>query len=518
MSKISLSYSGAVEVFEPMEKKLDETRVAFRNSLGKEWANKIGGQLCRDGTTYEIRSPADSDVLLGTFIDASEEAVGRAVRAARDASSSWERLGWRERVTLLRRVAGEIDARMAQLAWASVLEVGKSRVGALGEVLESIELIEYYCSQMDRNEGYTFPLSETSNELSINTQRPYGVFGIIAPFNFPIALSAGMLGAALVTGNSVVFKPSPGAGLSGSLLTEAFEAADLPKGVFNLVCGPNAGQRLVDAPGVDGIAFTGSHKAGMEINRRMKCGPFARPVIAEMGGKNPVYVTASADLPIATKAVLRSAFGLQGQVCTACSVAFVHEDLHDGFIGDLTSALQGLTFGDVSDRQTTDGPLINEAAYHRFRNAVEEAKAIGALVTGGDRLSGGIFERGYYVRPAIVTDLPERHRLFEEELFSPILAVRRFTSLDQALEYGNAAPLGLAAAFYGKDHSEIDLFLERAEAGVLAVNRATGATTGAWPGRQSFCGWKGSGLTGKGGLGPNFVPQFMREQSRTFQR
>jgi 1-pyrroline-5-carboxylate dehydrogenase len=517
MSTNSVSYTSAPEAYEPLQQMLDERLPTFQQSLERKWANRIAGSPSWDGTLYNITSPIDAKISLGTFVDASEAAVAAAVKAARDAAPKWGRLPWQERVACLRNVAREIEARKIDLALASLFEVGKTRTGALGEVQEAVELIEYYCTQMENNNGYTQPLSTDRHEPSVSKQRPYGVFGVIAPFNFPVALSVNMLSAAMVAGNTVVYKPSPGAGLSGCLLTEAFEAAGIPAGVFNLICGPSAGQKLVGTPGVDGIAFTGSHKAGMEIHERMAAGDYARPVIAEMGGKNPVYISASAELPIAVKAVLRSAFGMQGQMCTACSVAYVHESLIEEFVARLSKGLELFSFGDTSHREITHGPLINEAAYNRFSAAVDDAKREGAVLSGGARFEGDAYDRGYYVQPTIVTNLPDNHRLFTDELFAPLLVVSPFRNLEDAIERGNAVPLGLSAGFYGKDQREIDIFLERAEAGVLNVNRLNGATTGAWPGRQSFCGWKGSGLTGKGGLGPHFVLQFMREQSHTIQ-
>ena len=237
-----------------------------------------------------------------------------------------------------------------------------------------------------------------------------------------------------------------------------------------------------------------------------------------MGGKNPCYVTGSATLDDAVSGLVRSAYGLQGQKCSACSVAFLHDDIHDDAVARLRDAANAVKIGDPAERDVFMGPLINDTSLDRFLNAVQEAKAAGATVHGGERLSGGIYDHGCYVSPALVTGLPDDHWLHREELFAPFLTVRRFSDLAEAITRGNAVQFGLTAGIYTGDQSELDLFLNRAAAGALYANRPSGATTGAWPGTQTFCGWKGSGTGSKGGLGAWYLPQFMREQSHTIMR
>ncbi|MGE3149750.1 MAG: aldehyde dehydrogenase family protein, partial [Pseudorhodoplanes sp.] len=271
----------------------------------------------------------------------------------------------------------------------------------------------------------------------------------------------------------------------------------------------------VNEPGIDGVAFTGSYKAGMSIMRQFASGVFMRPVLAEMGGKNPAYVSRSADVKAAVEGVARSAFSFQGQKCSACSVAYVHESHYEPFVAALVERAAKFKAGSAERRDVSAGPLINDEALKRYEDTVAYARKAGRVIAGGKRLTGGEFEHGNFVEPTIVVDLPEDDRLFKEELFAPILAVTKFSTLESAIKRGNAAQYGLTAGFYGKDKAEIDYFQDHVESGVLYINRSTGATTGAWPGLQSFCGWKGSGLSGKGGLGPYYLPQFMREQSRT---
>jgi 1-pyrroline-5-carboxylate dehydrogenase len=342
-----------------------------------------------------------------------------------------------------------------------------------------------------------------------------GVFGVIAPFNFSVALPCNMLGACLVAGNTAVFKPSPGAGLTGSLLVEAAIAAGLPPGVLNLVCGEAAGPLLVAADGVDGIAFTGSHEVGMSIFRKMAGGPFMRPVICEMGGKNPTYVTAKADLDLAADGLARSAFGLQGEKCSACSVAYVERPVYGEFLDRLKAKAEAMQVGNPEDKSVFVGPVIDEAAVQRFERACATARQEGRIVLGGERLTSGEYAKGRFVSPTIVADLPVEHWLNREELFLPFVAVNPVDSLEEGLRRGNAVIYGLTAGFYGDDKAELETFLRTAQAGVLYANRRSGATTGAWPGYQTFCGWKGSGVDSKGGLGPYTIPRYMREQSLT---
>jgi 1-pyrroline-5-carboxylate dehydrogenase len=253
----------------------------------------------------------------------------------------------------------------------------------------------------------------------------------------------------------------------------------------------------------------------MEMLRHAAAGPFAKPVIAEMGGKNPTFVTATADLDVAAEGTMRSAFGLQGQKCSAGSVVHVERSVFDEFLVKLVAKTAALKVGDPQARDVYMGPLIDAAAGARFDAAVAAATKDGRLLRGGRRLTGGIFGKGVYVEPTIVAGLSADHALNRDELFLPFLSVQVFDGLGEAIAQANKVGYGLTAGCYARDTAELDFFFERAEAGVLYANRRSGATTGAWPGIQSFCGWKGSGTTGKGGLGPFYLPQFMREQSRT---
>lgn len=513
-----VTYSNVRADFTGVHALLDAKIPAVRRDLlGRDWPNRIGGTTDAGGETYAAPCPIDRRITLGTFHAADAAAIDRAVTAAKRAFADWSRRSWRERAGTVRRFAAELEKRKFDLAVACLLEVGKSRMEAMGEAEEAIDLARYYADEIEANAGFVRPLKrafaqeETSDQL-----RPVGVFAVIAPFNFPLALSVNMMTGALIGGNTVVYKPSPFAGLTGALLVAAAEAAGFPAGVVNLVCGgAPTGRALADHPGVDGFVFTGSHQVGMGLLRAVAAGRYNRPVIVEMGGKNPTYVTRNADLAVAAEGVMRSAFGLQGQKCSAGSKVYVHADVGDAFLDRLLEATAKLKIGDPAERDVFMGPVIDVRAATRFREATAAATRDGRILAGGAVLKGGLHDHGAYVTPTIVAGLPAAHPINKDELFLPFLSVLAFTDLSTAIADGNDVIYGLTAGCYTADPTELDLFLDTAEAGVLYANRASGATTGAWPGIQSFCGWKGSGVTSKGGLGPYYLAQFMREQSRT---
>jgi len=286
--------------------------------------------------------------------------------------------------------------------------------------------------------------------------------------------------------------------------------------VCNLVMGPgdSVGDELAGSEAIDGIVFTGSYEVGMRLQRSFSK-RYPRPCIVEMGGKNPAIVMASADLDKAAEGIMRSAFGFGGQKCSANSRVYVDRSVHDELVQKLVARTEQLTIGDPLLRDTFLGPLTDARAVERFTQAVAEARADGAVYTGGEVLAHGDLSRGHYVEPTVVGQLPAEHRLFRDELFVPFTAVLPVDSLDEAIERSNEVDYGLTAGIYSEVTSEVERFLEEIETGVLYVNRRAGATTGAWPGVQPFGGWKASGSTGKAALGPYYPAQFLREQSHT---
>jgi 1-pyrroline-5-carboxylate dehydrogenase len=371
---------------------------------------------------------------------------------------------------------------------------------------------------MEDNAGYDHPL-DNLGDAAVHTRsilRPHGVFAVVSPFNFPMALAAGPTSAAMMAGNTVVFKPSSASPLSAVKLIEAYVDAGVPAGVVNMVMGPGetVGQALQDHPGIDGIVFTGSYEVGMRLFHSFSSA-WPRPCIVEMGGKNPAIVTRNADLDEAAEGIMRAAFGFGGQKCSANSRVYVERQVHDELVARLVEKTEAIVIGDPLERANWLGPIIDQRAVDRHQQAVSEARRDGAVFTGGEHLTDGDLARGSYVEPTVVGGLTPDHRLFRDELFAPLTAVAAVDSLDEALTLANDSVYGLTAGVYSEDPAEVQTFLDRIHAGVLYVNRRAGATTGAWPGVQAFGGWKGSGSTGKAGLSMYYVAQFMREQSHT---
>ncbi|MCD6029779.1 MAG: Aldehyde Dehydrogenase [Thermomicrobiales bacterium] len=511
-----ITYTATPEQVESMHAAFDRALEEVRAELGQTYPLLIDGEERSGSETFEVRSPGDNEIVLGRFTAATKDDVNDAVAAARAAFPEWSHRPWQERVAIMRRVAELIRERKFRLAAILILEAGKNRVEAIGEVEEGADIVDEYASQMEAHEGFTRRLDSLDpRERNRSVLRPFGVWAVLAPFNFPNALSIGMSSGALLTGNTVVYKPASATPLSGYEMAKIYSDAGIPAGAFNYISGSGeaVGDPLTSHPDVDGVVFTGSREVGWDLYKEFSTN-FPKPCITELGGKNPTIVTRNADLDKAVEGVARSAFGYSGQKCSACSRVYVEEPVYDEFMERLTKRTQELIVGDPTDRDTYVGPVIDERAVKRYEDAVASAQG-GNVRTGGKRLEGDIFDRGTYVAPTVVDGLSPDHDLFKTELFLPFIVVAPVKNLDEALAEANDTDYGLTAGIFTEDRGEIDTFFDQIEAGVVYANRSGGATTGAWPGSQSFAGWKASGSTGKGGLGPYYIQQFMREQSQT---
>jgi 1-pyrroline-5-carboxylate dehydrogenase len=476
----------------------------------------VNGQPRTGGPVFESRCPMDSRVVVSRAHAATDADIDAAVRAAAAAAPAWAATPFSERNAILRRAADLISERRMRYAAIMALEVGKNRLESLGDVEESADLIRYYAGQIETANGFEHPLTRLSpNEDVRSVLRPFGVFAVVAPFNFPMALAAGMSSGALVAGNTVVLKPSEDAPWVAECLYECLRDAGLPAGVFHIVHGTGAavGEPLVRHPLVAGLAFTGSTAVGRRLFAIMNEGR-NRPAMLEMGGKNACIVNEDADIAKAAAGCWKSAFGLSGQKCSALSRIYVHRAVAQPFVDALLEHTRAIRVGDPTRADVYMGPVINGAAVARFEQAVLSVSDGGQILAGGKRLVDGEFEHGHYVEPTVVM-LPADHELHRRELFLPFVGVTVIDSLEQALTLANDSDYGLTGGYYGASTDGIQTYLDHIEAGCVYVNRAAGATTGAWPGVQAFCGWKGSGSTGKGGCGPWYVSQFLREQSRT---
>jgi len=503
---------------EDFHREFEAAAAAVRADFGRLVRNSIGGEPSAGGRAREVRSPIDVRQVVGRVEQASAEEAARAVERAHAAFPRWRDLGWERRVEILRRAAELIAERRLRLAAVMTWEVGKTRLEAMGEVEESADLLRYYCASMEEHRGFRRPLRRMhSAESTESVLLPYGVFGVIAPFNFPSALATGMMAGALVAGNTVVFKPSNEAPLCGFELCQALWDAGVPRDVLHFVAGAGSevGEAILHHRRTAGMAFTGSYDIGMRIFRNFS-DEYPKPVVIEMGGKNPTIVTANADLEAAAEAVARSAFGFGGQKCSACSRVYVVDEVAERFTELLLERTRALRVGSPLDRTTYVGPLIDAAKVDDYQDYLERIREEGGeVLCGGEALRDADLAHGHFVAPTVVRMADRDSELFAEEMFLPILLLAKVRDLDEALEFANRAPYGLTAGLFSRDRDEVERFFAGIESGVLYVNRRSGATTGAWPGINPFGGWKASGSTGPAALGPYYLLKFLREQSRT---
>ena len=516
--RMKITYATLSADNEELQSAFDAAVEQVRGELGRSYPMLIGAEERRGATEFDDRSPIDSEIVVSRFPVGTQQDVRDAIAAARAAFPSWRDLGWRKRLELIRRAADLISERQFEYAALMAFEVGKNRLEALGDVEETADLLRYYSDAMEKANGFVQPMGSLSPaEHTRSILKPHGVWGVISPFNFPMALAGGPAAGALIAGNTVVMKPSSDAPLMAYKFCEALRDAGIAPGVFNLVTGPGetVGAELEENPGLDGMVFTGSYEVGMRLYTGFTK-QYPRPIITEMGGKNPSIVTATADLDEAAEGVMRSAFGYDGQKCSANSRVYVERSVARPFLDLLVEKARKIRVGDPTRRENWMGPVINGRSLRKFTDAVAEARRDGGRIeVGGDVLRDPDTERGFFPTPTVVSGLPTSHRLFRDELFVPFIVVGEVDSLDEALRLANDTAYGLTAGIFSHDDEQIRRFLDTIQAGVVYVNRRSGATTGAWPGIQSFGGWKGSGSSGKSGLGPYYVQQFLREQSQT---
>lgn len=522
--KFRLTYATMFNPPEELHARYEKALAQVKANLGRDYPMLINGQDRFTADKFEDRSPINTDWLLGTFQKGSAQDAHDALAAAQAAFPKWSGMKWQDRVRLLRRAAAQIEKRVYEIGVVLSLEVGKNRMEGLGDAQETADLIYYACDQMEANGGFIREMGRDPlagyNVTNLSVLRPYGPWVVISPWNFPFALAGGPSGAALVTGNTVVFKPATDTPWVGRLLAECIRDAGVPDGVFNYVTGPGStvGQTLIEDPRVAGITFTGSYDVGMHIYRTFANGKYPRPVIAEMGGKNPSIVTRNANLEDAATGIVRSAFGLQGQKCSANSRIFVDNVVKEQLLEKLLDKTRAITIGDPTQRANWLGPVVNAAQYRDYGNYCEDLSQSGTILHGGHKLSGvrdGFdYGKGYFCEPTLVDGVPADHKLWQVEMFLPIAMIEGFDDLDYAMRRANDVAYGLTAGFYGSK-KEAEWFFDKIEAGVTYANRPQGATTGAWPGFQPFGGWKGSGSTGKNAGGYYYLPLYMHEQIRT---
>ena len=439
----------------------------YQNYIGGQWTSSESGR------TYPITSPASNDTVLGEFQTSTPDDARRAVAAAQEALEGWANTPAPVRAQTLYRALDIMRRRSEELARTITLEEGKPLADARGEVRRAMNIIEYAAGEGRRMFGYTTP-SELPNTVAYTVRRPLGVVAIITPWNFPIAIPAWKMAPALICGNTLVFKPASLTPFSAVKLVEIFEEAGLPPGVMNLITGPggSVGNALVESPEVRGISFTGSTEIGTGIYaagaQRLK------KVQCEMGGKNAVILLADADLDKALGGIVQGAFGSTGQRCTATSRVIVEEGVYDTFMAQLLERTGQLKIGDGLDEDTDISPLSSQSQLDTVMNYIGIGAEEGAhLAYGGHALSGGEFDRGYYVEPTIFTDVTPDMRIAQEEIFGPVLTVFKAKDLDDAVQISNNVQFGLSSSVYTRDLPLAYRYINTVEAGMVHVNAPT---------------------------------------------
>jgi len=477
-----------------------------REQLGGTYPLLIGGQKVETDDLIPSTNPADPSEVLGHVCQGGTDEVGRAIAAARDAFPAWRDTEPAERANYLCRAAAAARRRIFELSAWQVLEIGKQWDQAYADVSEAIDFLEYYAREMLRL-SRPRRVGSAPGELNHYFYEPKGVAAVIAPWNFPLAISMGMASAAIVTGNPVVYKPSGLTPIVGRHLVELFEEAGLPPGVFNFVPGRGSvmGDYLVDHPDVSLVAFTGSMDVGLRIiERAARVHPGQRnvkKVIAEMGGKNAIIIDDDADLDEAVPHVLYSAFGFQGQKCSACSRVIVLDAVYDRFLERLLAMAAAAKVGPSEDPANYMGPVADEHAATKIREYIELARQEGEVLFQSTTPDGA----GHYVPMTIVGGIRPEHRLAQEEIFGPVLAVMRAADFGQALNWANSTRFALTGGVFSRSPVHLARARREFRVGNLYLNRNN---TGALVDRQPFGGSAMSGVGTKAG-GPDYLLHFM---------
>jgi 1-pyrroline-5-carboxylate dehydrogenase len=495
-----------------MEKALEKVR----SELGREYRLRLGGEWIATGDKLVSVNPSRPAEVVGVHHRATAELADRAVESAYAAFASWSRTPAGERIRLVRETARILRARKFEFdAWL-VLEAGKTWPEAEADVSEAIDFAEYYACEMERLAAPQ-PVVQLPGEHDEMIYLPLGVGVVIPPWNFPLAILAGMTIASLVTGNTAVVKPSSETPTVAAKFAEVLLEAGFPESSFTLLTGSGGavGDTLVAHPKTRYVSFTGSRDVGLHINElAAKPRPgqvWIKRVIAEMGGKDAIVVDANADVDKAVDAVLASAFGYQGQKCSACSRAIVDARVYDEFLDKLAAKTRQIKVGPSDDPANFMGPVISAGAQRTILEYIETGKREGRLLVGGDAGGDGAGapEGGYFVSPTIIADVEHGARIFQEEIFGPVLAVAQARDFEHALELANDSQYGLTGAVFSNDPEHLREARDRFHVGNLYFNRkCTGAMVGAHP----FGGFNMSGTDSKAG-GPDYLLLFVQAKS-----
>ena len=495
----------------PENRRAMEQAVARVSSeLGRTYRIIIGGRELDGDGTFASLDPSQPDRPVGVFAKGTVELADAAVRNAHETFASWSRTPARERSEILLRAAEILRRRKHEMSAWMIFEAGKTWPEADADTAEAIDFCEFYARENLRFAAEQ-PLTRIPAEKNELHYIPLGVGAIIPPWNFPLAILSGMTSAAFVTGNTVVLKPASDTPTIAAKFCEVLEEAGLPPGVVNFLPGPGslAGEALVKHPLVRFIAFTGSKAVGLRINEMAaKVAPgqkWLKRAILEMGGKDFIIVDRTADIDAAAAGIVASAFGYQGQKCSACSRAIIDAPVYEAVLDRVVERTRALEVGPAVDPASAVGPVINADARTRILNYIETGKGEGRLVAGGGPVEGS----GYFIQPTVIADVPEAARIAQEEIFGPVLAVMRARDLEDAIRIANGTEYGLTGSVYSNDRAAIEKAKNECFAGNFYVNRkCTGALVGVHP----FGGFNMSGTDSKAG-GRDYLLLFLQAKA-----
>lgn len=491
-------------------KKQKKAIEAVRKAFGKEYPNIVGGKKLRSVKKTISRNPAAPDEIIGTFQKSGVDHAEKAMRAAAKAFETWKTVPPKKRASYLFKAASVIRERRLEINAWMICEVGKNYLEADADTCEAIDFLEFYGREMLRY-AETQPIVPQPGEHNELFYIPLGVGVVIPPWNFPFAILVGMTSAAIVTGNTVVLKPSSDSPMMGYLFAEIMQSVGLPDGVLNFLVasGAEAGDYLVAHPRTRFVSFTGSMEVGLHVNQLANTPQpgqiWIKRVVAEMGGKDAIVVADDADVDSAVAGVTAAAFGFQGQKCSACSRAIVDASVYDEFVAKLTVAVNALKIGNPADNAPV-GPVVSEKQYKTVLQYIEIGKKEGTLVAGGSAVQMG---RGYYIAPTVFVNVKPQARLMQEEIFGPVLAVCKAKDYNDALKIANNTIYGLTGSVYSKSRKKLERARDEFHVGNLYLNRKC---TGAMVGGHPFGGFNMSGTDSKAG-GRDYLLLFMQAKS-----
>lgn len=478
-------------------KAMDQAIQKVQGMLGKTYSNHIGSQTVTLPETFASTNPSKKDEIVGIFPKVTTQHVDQAITSAKETFETWSRKPVAERAEFLFKAAEKMRERKCEFSAWMVFEVGKTWIEADADTAEAIDFMEFYAREMLRMSEKQ-PLTKISGEDNNLEYLPLGVGAVIPPWNFPLAICVGMTTAAIVAGNTVVLKPASDSPTIAYQFFSLMKEIGLPDGVINFITGSGGkiGDHLVMHPQIRFISFTGSREVGLRINElASKPQPgqkWIKRIIAEMGGKDAIVVDDGSDIDEAATGIVAAAFGFQGQKCSACSRAIIHQNIYEPIIQKVIDKTKALIIGNPSEQKTQFGPMVSSSAYQKTLEYIEIAKKEGRLVVGGTTIGN----EGYFISPTVIRDVPNNARISKEEIFGPVLALTKAKDFKEAIAFANDTDYGLTGAAYSNNPDHLEYAKQEFFVGNLYLNRKC---TGAFVGVHPFGGFNMSGTDSKAG-------------------